>query len=397
MDTFNRYALHAALTLIFWIPGALAAQSLAVLYPSQIIPSPTAECGTGFGGSGFGGIDMCASKATISSNLDTYVYSRNQTTGQWVRWTRLDAKHGDTFRGFHGELHNNTAVVPGFSEARGSHFDVFVHEGGIWRLRQVLRNTLGASIGPLSDRWFVTAHIRDCNDIICTADEAHGVVFVYERQSNGTFALSARLAPRDRGPNQALPQGFGSPPQRRVAIVGDTLLVGAPGDRKGTGAVFMFRFQSGSWRELPKLTAVSPRQAEEGEGVFGHSVAVRGNLLAIGEAGELVLTFPPIPWAVQMYVHDGTIWQPKQKLVHPELPDTRFFGNNIGLDSQRVVIDGYVFERSGVQWTPAAKLDVGPTGIDLSGNVLLASGFRNASCGFANVVRVYDLYSYATR
>jgi hypothetical protein len=159
----------------------------------------------------------------------------------------------------------------------------------------------------------------------------------------------------------------------------------------------MFRFQSGSWRELPKLTAASPRQAEEGEGVFGHSVAARGNILAIGEAGELALTFPPIPHAVQMYVHNGTTWQRKQRLLHPELPNTSFFGDNIGLDSQRVVIDGYVFERSGVQWTATAKLDVDPNGIDLSGNVLLTSGLRNAPCGFANVVRVYDLYSYATR
>ncbi len=66
-----------------------------------------------------------------------------------------------------------------------------------------------------------------------------------------------------------------------VAIDGDTLVVGAPGDSEGaaaSGAVYVFTRVDGAWRATQKLKAPRPDRDDQ----FGRSLALHGDTLAVG-------------------------------------------------------------------------------------------------------------------
>jgi FG-GAP repeat len=245
--------------------------------------------------------------------------------------------------------------------------------------------------------------------------DADGFVLVFERQANGQFAFSAKLFANDRepfGPRGRILQEFGA----GAAITGDTLLVGAHDDRNGTGAVYVFRFQSGGWRQTQKL--LPGDEVREGKG-FGRGLDARGNIAAITAFGGVIFN-PVMAPAVYMFVDNGTSWQQKQKLTDPDPTDseTGSFAvlGAVAIDTQHVVVgetsaglnlaphEAYVFERRGMQWTPTAKLlrapefsNVGGQSIHLSRNVVLMNARpREIACG-PNVVFAYDLFTYATR
>ena len=67
--------------------------------------------------------------------------------------------------------------------------------------------------------------------------------------------------------------GFGA----AIAMSGDHALIGAPGAMEGTGAAFLFRFEGG-WQQVAMIGA---DDAESGN-LFGASVAIDGDMLAIG-------------------------------------------------------------------------------------------------------------------
>ena len=105
---------------------------------------------------------------------------------------------------------------------------------------------------------------------------SYGVVYIYE-WIGANWQETAKLYANDRG---SAGQGFGE----SLALVGDTLLVGAPGDdTRGldAGAVYVFQRSAGAWTQTDKLL---PRDGEEEE-AFGTSVAFDGTYAAVG-AGD---------------------------------------------------------------------------------------------------------------
>jgi len=67
---------------------------------------------------------------------------------------------------------------------------------------------------------------------------------------------------------------------QRVALSGDTLVVGAP--NAAGGSVYVFLREGSSWRPQALLQASSPGEGD----LFGSSVAIDGNVLVVGARGE---------------------------------------------------------------------------------------------------------------
>jgi len=150
----------------------------------------------------------------------------------------------------------------------------------------LIQRKLVASTGGASER-FGSALAVSGDVLVATAPyptfidgnfQKNSAAYVFVRdQKTGGWAERKRLVP----PNSAANDHFGE----KVAVDGDTIVVGAPYDRVGgiwaQGSVYVFgRHQGGpdNWGQVAKLT--------EGLGdisaLFGRSVAIKGDLLAVG-------------------------------------------------------------------------------------------------------------------
>ena len=151
---------------------------------------------------------------------------------------------------------------------------------------------------------------------------------------------------------------------RAVAISGDTIVVGAPGDDDGqdrvdidAGSVLVFVRSGGAWVVQADLAPTEPRLG----GRFGQAVAVSGNTLLVGEPGG---GDPAVgPGAAYAYVRSGSTWTLQQKLEADVPGISDYFGRSVALsgDTALVASSGTtcVFTRAGSVWTQQATLPHG--------------------------------------
>jgi hypothetical protein len=125
-----------------------------------------------------------------------------------------------------------------------------------------------------------------------------GEVHVFER-TGGTFALATVLVPTTTRPDSH----FG----RRLALDGDRAVVAAPMDatyaHRG-GAVFVFERQAGVWTETARIDPPAPVTF----GFFGLSVALKGDLLVVGQPGADHLQYGVPTSMAHIYRRSGAAW-----------------------------------------------------------------------------------------
>jgi hypothetical protein len=173
-----------------------------------------------------------------------------------------------------------------------------------------------------------------------------------------------------------------------VAISGDTAVVGARRDNlpegSDAGSAYVFVRQGAIWSEQQKLTAGSPGAMHH----FGTSVAIDGDTIAAGAPGDA----GPKKGAVYVFVRDGTTWTEQQRLTASDGMANDFLGELVAVEGDTILAgasgddhtgtDGgsaYVFVRSGTTWTEQAKLiasdtwseDYFGTAVALSGDTAL--------------------------
>ena len=167
------------------------------------------------------------------------------------------------------------------------------------------------------------------------------------------------------------------------------------------GAAYVFTRRSGSWSQQARL--------EANDGVlgarFGESVAIEGNLAAVGAGAA------GTPGAVYLFQRAGTHWGQIQKL-EPSPPGMidGALGDSLALDGDRMAAGAprdstagpsgagavYVYHRTGSAWTEEAKLHASSPGparhlgraVVLEGDTL-AAGAPFAS-GTGGTVHVFD-------
>jgi len=275
-----------------------------------------------------------------------YIFVRNRKTGEWVWQDTLHrpSTSGPTQFGFAVAIHEDTIVVAdptvtvnGISKAGSAY--AYIRSNGGWSLQQKLTsdqpsvneyfgsacdvhkdsiairstnhtsNSTGLATAYVfknsNSDWKLEAKLEDPSahqptysytslsihdDTMVVGNSAHfqslfdmsGAVYVYVRNNN-TWSLQQTLMQEDPYASNDYQDGFGN----SVDFDGDTIVVGAIASDLGLldhGAAHLFkRNAEATWTLDRTLTA---SDIQEGDTLYGFSVAVDGNHVLVGAPGE---------------------------------------------------------------------------------------------------------------
>lgn len=296
-------------------------------------------------------IDVDVADATFPLTLDPL----------WVQQQAFfasDADQNDRF-GRALDVSGDTAVIGAplnddAGNASGSAY-VFVFSQGLWAEQQKLvasdaaaTDVFGVSVAISGDTLVVGAEGK--------ADDS-GAAYIFTR-SNNVWTEQLKLVPAD----VAVGDDFGG----AVDIEGDTLAVASEGDDdNGTisGSVFVYARTNGVWSLQQKIIPDDPG----GGGLFGSSVSLSGDTLAVGR--PLDDDGGANSGAAYVFVRNAGMWGQQQKLTAFDASSGDRFGGAVALHLDTLVVgaffddDGgtnsgsaYVFGRSAGMWLLEQKL-----------------------------------------
>jgi hypothetical protein len=237
----------------------------------------------------------------------------------------------------------------------------------------------GYSIALSGDTLAVGAWLDDNNDNSLTDS---GAVYVFVRNGE-TWSQQAYIKASDAGKGDR----FGN----SVSLSGDTLAVGAYRKESEAGAVYVFTRSGITWSQQANIKASNAGSGDR----FGWSVALSGDTLAVGasleDSNDNGLT--DNSGAVYVFTRSGTVWtqQAYVKASNPEADDN--FGYSVALygdvlavgatqeDSSATGIQQgspsepnnndiqnsgavYMFNRSGTTWTQQAYIKASNPGMN---------------------------------
>ena len=290
----------------------------------------------------------------------------------FVEIQKLTANDGAAFRSFGRSvaISGDTAIISGY---------IFVRNGVTWTQQQRLTASdgveLGDSVAISGDTVIIGASRDTINNHI-----AQGSAYIFVR--NGTvWTQQQKLTASDGGMNCLTFDGsifcdfFGS----GVAILGDTVIIGAPGYRifnKGTqGAAYVFVRNGTNWTEQQKLRASDGAPTDH----FGNSVAISGNTAIIGATGDFFGVMPL--GAAYIFVRNGANWTEQQKLTTSNGTGGDNFGESVAISGNTAIIGArfgvaaYIFVRNDTTWTEQQKLTESDGGtFDNFGDCVAISG-----------------------
>lgn len=244
----------------------------------------------------------------------------------------------------------------------------------------------GLAMAISGDTLVVGAQLEDSNGVGVNGDQDNddapdsGAVYVFRRQGS-TWAQEAYIKASNTDPNDQ----FGT----SVAIAGDVLVVGAPGEDgadagiggnensdglDAAGAVYVFRRTGSTWAQEAYVKASNPGAAD----LFGFYVAVDGDTLAVGapredgngEDGQGDNSVAD-SGAVYVFRHNGSEWAQEAYLKASNPDPNDQFGFRLDLDGSTLAIASineasasdapadnsapgagavYVFRRDGAEW-----------------------------------------------
>jgi hypothetical protein len=271
---------------------------------------------------------------------------------QEAKLTASDGAASDLF-GWSVAISGNTAIVG--ADGRGIAY-VFVRDGATWG-EQAQLSVPGSFIGE-------TVAISG-NTAICGArgdDASRGAAYIFVRNGSN-WSQEAKLTASDR----LVDDNFGM----SVGISGDTAVVGAPDKDSREGSVYVFTRSGGTWNEQEILTATDPQQND----FFGWAVAISGDTLIVGVPGD-DLTPSSLFSEGSAYVFARAASWSVQTFLTADPNDNSFnFGKAVAISGDTAVVGSlnaaYAFKRN-VDWSPPQSLLPNP------GEALTGDGFGDA-------------------
>lgn len=151
-----------------------------------------------------------------------------------------------------------------------------------------------------------------------------------------------------------------------VAINGTNAVIGAPENAQRVGAAYVYSKFGTNWLLQQKLV---PIQAATNE-LVGFSVAINGNLLALGAPGFDPNPSTANPGGVYVYMQTNGVWLQQARLNEPDGQRGDRFGVSVALSGQSIVIGSsfhsdfratnngaiYVFDLTAIGWQLSAKI-----------------------------------------
>lgn len=331
--------------------------------------------GTGAAGSGFGcSVALSGDTALVGADGDdvgandaqgaAYVLFRD--VGPWAVQQRLLAADGaaaDQF-GWSTALAGDTALIGAYEADVGGAADqgaayVFVREGASWTEQQKLvasdggnKDYLGYAVALSGDTALVGAPgFR--------AASTRGAAYVFVRTATSWVEQQQLLAADGSDGDW-----FGA----RVALAGDTAVIGAPNDSTDSqlwhGSVYVFERSGDVWTQRDKLTA---HDAQAGA-LFGSAVAISSSTAVIGAYGLSLAG--ALQGSAYVFTLDGTVWAEQQKLAADDGEVSDCFGYTVGVSGDVVLVGAphlaiyarfgvgaaYVFSRADARWGLAQRV-----------------------------------------
>jgi choice-of-anchor B domain-containing protein len=148
-----------------------------------------------------------------------------------------------------------------------------------------------------------------------------GVVYVFTKDAAGAWTQSQRLEPANGEPGNR----FGI----RLARQGDALLVSATRADGGTGAVYVYRNQGGTWREAGRLVTADRSPADS----LGSGLAIDGEWVVVGTVAQ-----NEARGAAYVFRRQGETWVQHSKLAPTELTPEARYGNTVAIEGNHVLI-----------------------------------------------------------
>ncbi len=200
--------------------------------------------------------------------------------------------------------------------------------------RDKLVSSTGANLGAFGQ------HLAMNGNTMLVAGGKEGAAYVFER-SGATYVETARIDPWE---------GETAWPINRVALDGDTAVIGSAEYMSWSGVVFVYRRSAQSW-------TLEKRFESNGEG-WGDQLDLQGDTLLLSAPG-----FDGTP--VLAYERSGTTWGDTPQTLTPDTYQP-FFGTSIALSGDTAIIGSmlsdasvgaaYVFERENGVWAQAQRL-----------------------------------------
>jgi hypothetical protein len=278
--------------------------------------------------------------------------------GLWTQTQKLLASDGaaNIWFGWSASLDGDTALIgtDEYSVGNGSAY-VYTRTGTTWAPQAkliasdgVLNDEFGYAVSLDGNTALIGAYFDDDNG------NASGSAYVFTRTGT-TWTQQAKLIASDG----AVQDRFGI----SVALDGDTALIGAHGNNGYKGAVYVFTRTDTTWTQQAKLIASDGAAPD----CFGWRVALSGDTALIGSPQDNDLG--TYSGSAYVFTRSGTAWTQEQKILPSDGAVNDFFGWSVSLDMNTALIgspfdddnggesgSAYIFTRSGATWTQQAKL-----------------------------------------
>jgi FG-GAP repeat protein len=244
-----------------------------------------------------------------------------------TKLTAPDGQRGDEF-GSAVAIQGDIAVVGAPNAAsRTGAAYVFQKTTNGWQFDQQL------PANPSPGSTFGTSVAIDGDRIVVGApgdenvDVGAGAAYVFVH-APGKWTPEAKLI----GSENSAFDNFGT----SVAIKGDTIVCGAFGNSdpglSEVGSAYVFRRVAGLWNQEQELTASDGASLAR----FGLSVAMNEETIAVGADGDAELGF--FSGAVYVFTFDGSTWTQQQKLHAHDPQESASFGYHLAMSGDTIVI-----------------------------------------------------------
>ena len=314
------------------------------------------------------------SEASPASNAGAvYVYTVEGST-QTQKIVLANQRTNDQLGGSIGLLGDH--AILGTKRISGGFAVFFERRSGAWMEGQ--RFDARSASPDASEGAFGNAVLMGRDLALVTAPKEKsdtGAVYVYAREG-GTWTLRQRLEASDATKSDFF--GLG------IALSGDTLAVGAPGNLlypTERGGVYVFERRSGSFVETAHLTF--PEAGGPPDVAFGGSVAIDESTLAVGAApGKMKGN-----GRVILYSRAADTWQVAQSL---SMPDEESFGVGVLLHRDTLstrASTGYtrglhVFTRQAGMFAHVQRIEVDNPSMSIAGGAALYGGTLVIGLGY---------------